>query len=507
MVSLNGVCPLAEPEMMRRVEALAPPSSFPGDFVLACERSTATGGHEELVLTSGVAATPYYYHFARGSFTHGATVFEVAQRARLPWRWNSRAVNSRAVFEHTVGSDTLHADILRAEPSSRYHWHDGRLEISRDDAIENAFLKREDLPLEHTLAAARESCADLCREKRIAISLSAGYDSRALLAMALEQGASPTLHTMGSAAATDVRIAASIARDFSLSHDVVPVFENEYLAKGREIAAATSGEKSAAHWHTYIFASKASIAPGTLHLAGSNGELARSYFFDKGALARLLDILPCPMETPFLHLKYGLGRKWRGPPPRSFLASDNDRDGVTAALACAAASFAGPRGLLRRMDRFYTMERVRHFIGQGLAAYSRFLPTASPFLDSRFVRSAARLGRRWKLNSGFHRALIGATCPRLLAHPVDESGVPMRETGQAGYWRRRSKEVSYSPLPALLASAPVREIVLESPYLDTFLPRESREELLRTGQRQFLCFLLNMHFTSENVAALPAKAD
>lgn len=106
------------------------------------------------------------------------------------------------------------------------------------------------------------------------------------------------------------------------------------------------------------------------------------------------------------------------------------------------------------------------------------------------------------MNSRFHRRLIGSAFPRLLDYPVDDSGVTMREADRALYWRRKSREVAYDPLPQLLRLASVRDLVMDSVHLDQFMARQFRETLLARQHRQLLCFLINMHFTAENAIAV-----
>src|SRR5207253_3376659 len=107
-------------------------------------------------------------------------------------------------------------------------------------------------------------------------------DSRVLLACMCHLGRRPSAASMGSPHATDVRIATQLARITGLDFTRVEIEPEDYIAVAEQVLHTTSGEKIFWHWHTGIYTDKVGFAPDGIHLVGSNGEFARSYFFDKG---------------------------------------------------------------------------------------------------------------------------------------------------------------------------------------------------------------------------------
>src|SRR5262249_40194894 len=116
--------------------------------------------------------------------------------------------------------------------------------------------------------------------------------------------------------ATDPRIAAQLARVAGCEFRRVEIEPEDYVRHADDIIRTTSGEKIFWHWHTAIYSRKVGFDSRTTHLAGSNGEFARSYFFDKGMAAELLDLCGYSRWDRWLSLKNArkrrLGRAVRG---------------------------------------------------------------------------------------------------------------------------------------------------------------------------------------------------
>jgi hypothetical protein len=500
--TLAGFCPWSIPQMLDALNRCIPPSHWPGDFVFVVESTNAAGDAVTTLLSSAVAATPYYFTTKGETMHHGASVFDVIASAGVPWRWNRRAVNCMALFEHCLQDDTLHPDVRRVPPSSRITFENGELRIETDTAVWDAFAAPEDGTSDKLVEATIDLFGEITRGRKVAVSLSAGYDSRALLALALHAGMRPVTGTMGNGKATDMKVAAKIATSLGLEHRCVEIRAEDYLRQAARIVRVTSGTKSAAHWHTHLFATQAGYPHNHLHLVGSNGELARTYFLDKGIAALGADGIGRVLRKPFFQTKFGVRRKLPGLALRSFL-QPSENDDIAAAIADADESIHRGSGLLRPLDEFYTMQRVRHFIGAGLAALSSVMQIAAPFLDARFVMAAACLRRREKMNGRFHRRLIARCRKELLDFPTDDTSIPMAAHERTCYWLRRSPSTPYNPLREWLQSPAVEELVMESRHLDQFIPRADRTEILRRRQSQFLCFLVTMHAVCEEVARLP----
>src|SRR5262249_36577096 len=156
-------------------------------------------------------------------------------------------------------------------------------------------------------------------------------------------------------------------------------------------------------------------------------------FFDKGFAAELLDLSHYSRWDRWLSLKNGRRRRVA---PAILAALDPDREFMRAldARRQLEKSFVGKLRFGDGLDYFYAAERLRNFIGLGLALYRASFPTMSPFLDARFIRAAARLPRHQKLADRTHRAVIGKLQPALLDFPTDETGRPMRNAPNGFYF-------------------------------------------------------------------------
>jgi asparagine synthase (glutamine-hydrolysing) len=466
--ALFGYSPWTAERIFREVDAGARLADLPGDFTAI--GSAALGGPQRLKLVSSmVAARPYYLgRAADGRWVHGPTVFDVVRQARLPWRWNRRAVNTLALLGHTTGEDTLHADVTRVPGASIVTAEGGDLRVERREAEwTDVFAGPRAEELDAAVATLQGVFAEMAAPNAV-VSLSAGFDSRLLLAMALREGLKPVALTMGFEASTDVVVARSISHQLGLEHRVVELSPGDYLRHAREIVAATSGVKTAAHWHTDLYVRASGLGPDTPHYVGSNGEFARTFFFDAGTMARAVDRGPARLLEAYLAAK--LVRRARRF-PASMLA------GGPSALACAQHAAASVRRFtshaLDAMDAFYATERVRHFIGQGLALYALHGAPRSPFLDARFLRAAARLPRGARLGSNFHRRAIAASHEPLLAFPIGAEPVMARRAPPL-YSLRRAKVVGYSPLGEVLKSDEARELIVEASGLDDLISRVDR---------------------------------
>jgi hypothetical protein len=124
----------------------------------------------------------------------------------------------------------------------------------------------------------------------------------------------------------------------------------------------------------------------------------------------------------------------------------------------------------------------------------------SPFLDARWISAVARLPRRWKLGSRFHRAVISKT-PALAQFRIGKEAQFSADPAPL-YWLRRGKRVvGYSPFGQVLRSPATREIVMGSPHLDTFMVRRDRERALQLPDSSTSELLLTLHFAGEHASA------
>ena len=503
---LHGFSPWDTDRLWQALRTGQPPSALPGDFVLIAEGHT-DGMPATVMASSVVSALPYFYWVSsdRQSLAHAATVFQVWRQAGIAWQWNDRALQCLPLLQHTLGDDSLHADIKRMPPAAVVVHRPGSLEIVVEPFWETLFDHAPRTDPEAAAASFERTLAATIGQEPVALSLSAGYDSRVLLAGALHLGTKPILGTMGRVQDTDRRIATRLAREFGLEHRIVELDPRQYLEEAARIVEITSGTKPANHWHTHLFIRQVQFPAGCAHLAGSNGEFVRTYFFDKGLAALVADTLPHSLSALFWRYKYSPDRRLR-------LATLDRLRETQHAWAFANipplidASEPTAAGFLDRLDLFYACHRVRHFIGNGLALYHATVPTRSPFLDASFVRMGAGLPRRWKLSSRFHRHLIARFCPRLLDFPTDDTATSMAQHDRPLYWLRARPTCDFNIFGEVLELPETKALLLESPHLDQFVPRPQREEAYTRRQQPLLGVLLTLHFAAEKIAAAGAGA-
>jgi asparagine synthase len=473
----------------------APVQGFSGDFVVSGDRETGEG-RESVIATSVVGARPYYYAFdSQGQPVHGERFFDVVRRAGVSWSWNLRALKSLALLEHPLGGDTLHPAVTRVPSDSLVRLREGRADVSAFGYWSDSEDRGPD-DLERAVDAFNSVTAELVSTRPV-VSMSAGYDSRAILSGVLRSGRRPLLLTLGPPGASDRSLAERVARDFGLELRTVELEPEQYLEHAATIVELTGGTHTAAHWHTFLYPL---AVPTELshehHLVGSNGEFARSYYLDKGALSRAVDAFGAVGVPGVLAAKAVRWRRKRY--PSWFELVYGSEGGSIADLAVRLTRLSGPgTSALERLDRFYATERVPNFIGNGLALYAASGEPRSPFLDARWLSAARRLRRREKLGSNYHRSVISRNEERLMRYPIQGES-PVRERAPAGYWRGHEAEDDYHAFGRFARSPEVVELVRESPHVAPFT---EGAELSGDSSLALIDLLITLHFAGEAGAA------
>jgi asparagine synthase (glutamine-hydrolysing) len=475
-----------EPDRLVLLAAASGLTDAPGDIVLAAERESG-GETETMLASSGVGSRPYFWALdAEGRLHHDVDVFSVVRSAQLPWEWDPAALHQLALLGHTLGTTTLHRKVARLPPDSVLRCTRGAVSIragtlwdETEPAAGHADLKE----------AFNASLADtLLDGEDPIVSLSAGFDSRLILAGVLRQGARPRLLTMGDPTSTDRRVASRIARALDLPLEEIELQPSEYLTAARLIVRATSGTKLASHWHTYLYA-RATRGQEGVHLVGSNGEFARSFYADRGLLSRAFDLSGRPGLSAQWKLR---ARRWarRTLLPLPARALSLNRLGEQLVEA------GGRRRPLDSLDTVYTTQRVRHFVGNGLALYALSGRPASPFLDSRWIRAVRALPRKEKLGSKAHRSLILASAPRLADFEI-EGRSRIESSPPIGYWLRRAHAVGYSPFREVLKLEEVAARIVEDQDLDEFYTRPERIATVQQAAPQNMELMLTLSYAAE----------
>jgi asparagine synthetase B (glutamine-hydrolysing) len=226
----------------------------PGEFT--CEVRRADDVAEYFCSANGVAQLFY------GSFgSHvcvGSTVNEVLRSSGQHWSWDYEAVGQMATFGHLIGNRTLHRSIKRL----------GAGELLREDArgftiskVTNTVESTTDDPPNGALNALTAYVKAEGRDGDL-VSISAGFDSRVILAAFLNLGIRPTLVVMGDAASTDVSIATRMAETLSLRLVRVPLDFRRMMERRSEISSMTSGTNTIDNWHTFDYVQACEVPTG-----------------------------------------------------------------------------------------------------------------------------------------------------------------------------------------------------------------------------------------------------
>jgi len=223
--------------------------------------------------------------------------------------------------------------------------------------------------------------------------------------------------------------------------------------------------------------------------------LARNFYFDSNirAVNVLATKLPTSAAAFFLWLKASARlRKYRVL-----------RDYVLSRMQLLYAATRIPdspimsstNGTLSGLERFYTFERVRHFIGAGLVCYAKFGRPFSPFLHPAWIYYVSQLPWEQKSQSWFHRYAIEHLNPFLASLPFNPSSF-------------NGASVSFNRVSQAIKSDQLHELLQKDDELFDVLCLPRNNNRLR-GRATFadLNLLSTIHFAMENVKELPSQTD
>ncbi|MFM6270699.1 MAG: hypothetical protein ACKPFA_30005, partial [Dolichospermum sp.] len=203
-----------------------------------------------------------------------------------------------------MGNESLHSAIFRVPQASIVEVYDGKKQIETEPFWTELYKSKNiTADLSNASSVLIDILSELPVNENYSLSLSAGYDSRALLACMAFLNRNVALASMGKINSTDPRIAGQLAQSVGYNFRRIEIVPDDYVHYASDILKTTSGEKTFWHWHTGIYTKKVEFDPTAIHLVGSNGEFARSYFFDKGIVAETID------KVGFSRWDYWLGLK------------------------------------------------------------------------------------------------------------------------------------------------------------------------------------------------------
>lgn len=483
-------------------------STLPADIMAASLiQSGKTGAYGDFVLvikgllqqqpiiilhSSALAAVPYYYTVFDNKLYSAPNVFDVCNQAAMRWEWDEFSLFCLSNIEHCVNDFTIHKKIKRFPANTTMVFFNGVLsQYGHGDCLLHP--NKGNVSPNDCINVLENITADyLSGYGKCLLSLSAGMDSRVLLAACLHHGYKPIIATMGFEHSTDVKVAKQIAADCKLDFTLVQLEEKEYNSDEtiHSIIRLTSGSKSMRHWHTYHFINTLRQSSADFHMAGSNGELVRSYYFDKGIFSLLFG--SSFLFKKFWSLKIDKGINYGA---GSFITGENK-----AKLLDYILSDAATMPFHDRFNHFYSKQRVRHFIGNGIAMYQSVLPVKLPFLDERFISKAAALPQQYKFNSYLHKKAIQKFYPKLLNYPTDELSRGINDFNRTFYFLKKQKTIEYNINEKIVQADFMKEIIFESKHLDNWISKADRAVIWQSKNIWRIMFLASLHHTTNFIS-------
>lgn len=499
-IEVFGSCSSPKEEIARVFLSSGPEAvkSLKGEFVICLYRDD-----EEWVISSPGGIFPYFFTRIGGRVVHGKTVLEVMKRGGYSWSWNWAALGDLLAVDYILGPESLHSRIYRFPPNAILHMRGSESELRYGRTWYESPPRKTGSPrvaLEIFNNDVRDNADEKC-----ALSLSGGFDSRAILSALLRFRVRPLLYTMGDEESTDVVIAREVSDLVGLPVEIIRLTPSDYLDMGERIVELTGGAKTARHWHTYIFSRKIALPGNIPFFVGSNGGFARDCFLDYSMLLRFFNLPIRALQSAF----------WRSKMRPPFSPEE-----LTTGLAPALAAQLDPQSRRKRIReiieaspkefldalqyQFYSL-RLRHFIGYGLQMYSDNLSWWSPFLNRDWVAEVWNLPHGWMLGSNWHRYCISSNYPELLKIRETNYLEPPAPQAPVFYrkpWRKKSfARIPYADYPRWFADSEIHEFLREEIRLiDDLIDEklslavldEHRKKRNRTGALSWMlcmCFL------------------
>jgi hypothetical protein len=502
-----GFCPWPEDRLTRYILAGGDPCKVPGDWVITIRTGRPDGEETTTLASSILAAVPYYYSETAGRLFHGSHVLEVWKELwkelGRDWSWDRQGLYEYFHWEQCLDDRTLHPDIKRFPEGAVARFSGGRLSIKEFSNDRDWFSGRSS-SLDELNDRFEEICADYPFDEGSAISLSAGVDSRLLLAGFMGKKLKPPAVTAGHERSTDVMISRRISQDFGLDHETLEMRPELYPRYAREIVELTGGTEPGFHWHTFIYPRLArSVGRETFLFVGNNGEFAKTMLFDRGIMAHVFDHSPGLLFEIYLRLKSRSGHK--GFP---FEVSDMFGDASLRRRNMLTYLLEKTRPFKRNLDKIdivYTWERVRHFMGSGLALYGGSCLPVDPFLDYRWIEAIGPMARNLKLNGRIHRYLIKRRCPELLRYPTHNCTITM-EKDVLLYWLRKGGFTGYEGFDRWALGKEAREYLLDNiEATEIGLRKEHAEKVYASEHIYSLSLLIPLVYLCEFVSEFKAR--
>ncbi len=336
--------------------------------------------------------------------------------------------NSLDAIRLMTGASEL--DPLGVASMLGFGWVAGGRTLLRDvEVVEGPVTPRSVVPRESasvlTAADVAESLTGLARATAdvvpLTAGLTAGRDTRVVLALALAAGLDVDYYTSGHATDTDVAIARDLAETFALRHRLVtPQVPADWLAATSAFSSQTDGLASfwiVADWVEHQHMS----GPVGLQLWGPGGEIGRA--------GNIGLSIPFGATTPGLRSSVEVQRRILHRKVAGF-------GGLFTPEAVATTRAYLDRFIADRLEEgwrprevseaYYGFERVRYWASAGVRRTSVATDLWSPFVSRDFIRYCMSLTPQERSVEAPHWRILGALDERLRDHRFEYPWRPQR---------------------------------------------------------------------------------
>lgn len=252
----------------------------------------------------------------------------------------------------------------------------------------------------HRVASATAALHASADRHAVLVPLTAGRDSRLILAATLAAGYAPQSFTVGTPDDREVRIGAALARATGLSHttispDAAGLRDCDPAHAARTIAHVYAGTASPGDARLVAFGPNA--LAGAAWLTGQGGEIARRFYGPSAG----------PLSGPLVGLRVA-SRHPRRPVP--FTVTQQLRIARSIAGIVRGAHGAGDQPL---GDRVYIGDRMQRHYGGSLAMFDWANPPLTPLWTMGVVEQMLALDPALRLQQRFHIDVVGRLAPQL----------------------------------------------------------------------------------------------
>lgn len=369
---------------------------------------------------------PVYYGCHRGLLIFSTKLAPILSSGLLEWSLCPEALVDFFTFEHVTGDRTFARECRLLAPASVFHFERGEGTLHSyafgpaPGPAETRSAKDVARVLAEELTASVSECSD--GASSLAIPLSGGLDSRAILGAAVRTAKPIRTYTFGPPDCPDVLIAQELSRKAALPH-VHRTIDGRYLLESLDHGVYVSGGMmSCVHYHILRLA-RDLAADGGVVLDGLGGDALtgghldwrmllardprvairatyrmratacaapgdREALFDPSFLAQAADYDPC--QAIRIHFEPGgLGRPWEG------------------------------------SHRFDLWERQRRFIQMGAHLLRPFADVRAPFYGKRIWSLLRALPARYLAEQRVYLRMHREHFAELAAIPDARRGLPL----------------------------------------------------------------------------------